>query len=69
MLELTLNSRPEQSEVEDYNIIVPQNVDATGNFVTHGATIADINGNGSLDLILFGGDDAADPNMPGYIIG
>ena len=43
--------------------------DTYDGFVTHGATIADINGNGSLDLILFGGDDAADPNMPGYIIG
>ena len=69
VLELTLNSRPEQSDVEDYNIIVPQDVDITEGFVTHGTTIADINGNGYLDLILFGGDDAADPNQPGYIIG
>lgn len=69
MLELTMNSRPDQSEVEDYGIVVPQVEENTGGFVTHGITVADINRNGELDLVLFGGNQATDPATPGYIIG
>jgi hypothetical protein len=69
MLELTMNSRPAQLEVEDYGIVVPQVEENTGGFVTHGITVGDINRNGELDLVFFGGNQGTDPVIPGYTIG
>jgi len=69
MLELTLNSRPEQSEVEDYGIVVPQEEENIGGFEVHGITIANVDDDLERDLILFGGTNSADTILPGYIIG
>ena|GEM_PF-966654 len=81
MLELAANQLPAQSGVESYGITVtkshrPENWSTMvtspeiGHFNDGGGTaIADLNGNGKLDLLCMGIDDATEANVFWYRIG